>query len=131
MASISTTSSVSQYGWQQLKLQQAQRNADQAELTAEALKAQASDAQRVADRAQEHARSLAVQSDQAQTQAGRLRQGLAALNSAQQAFAQLPQTINQAIVPAQTSAAAIQSSSTQGVTNTQGQVTGTIVNTTA
>jgi len=145
MSPVSSTSSASQYGWQQLKLQQAKRNADQAEQTAQTLKAQASDAQRVADRAQENARSLSVQSDQAQANAGQARQGLAALGNEQQAITQLSNTVDQVLARQQISTSTTKNATTSAtgastvspksltppVVNSQGQVTGKIINTTA
>ena len=138
MASVSSISSANQYGLQQLSLQQARRNSDQAELTAQTLRAQANDAQRVADQAEENARSLAVQSDQAQTKAGQARQGLAALSTAQQALTRLSNFSDQVLARIQPSSSTTQSTSaslvitgTPPVVNTQGQVTGKIINTTA
>ena len=134
MASVSTTSSAqaaSQSGWQQLKLQQARQNAAQAEQVAQSLAAQAGEAKRTADRAQENARNISVQSDQAQAVAGRARQGLAAINSASVAQAQLVHVVEQAAPrqEAQTKAKIQQQSAP--VVNTQGQLTGTVINTTA
>lgn len=135
-SSTSGIQSAAQTGWQQLKLQQAKRNADQAEQTARSLLTQAQDAQRTADREQETARTLSVQSDQALSVAGRARQGLAALSSLSQMQAQLTHVADlviqnqrnaQASSPPQTSATA----SATPVVNTQGQLTGTVVNTTA
>lgn len=131
MATVSSTSSANQYGWQQLKLQLAVRNAEQAEQTAQALKVQANDAQRVAERAQENARSLFVQSNQAQEKAGQARRGLAALGAAQQGVAQLSKIVDQVLLRQQASTPTTQGSSTVPVTNSQGQVTGKIINTTA
>ncbi len=140
MASISPTSSANQYGLQQLRQQQAGRIADQAEQAAQSLRAQANQAQVVADRAQEAARSLTVQSDQAQAKAGQARQGLAAAGSAQQAVVQLEKSVDQALTREQAvvptaaiapATATTPSTSPAPVVNTQGQVTGTIVNTTA
>jgi hypothetical protein len=137
MISVSSSSSANDYGLQQIRLQQARRNADQAEQAAQSLKTQADAAQRVADREQENARSLYVQSDQAQTKAGQARQGLAAFSSAQQAITQLSKSVDQVLsreqVPAEvvSSAAAPPASSVgAAVTNSQGQVTGKIVNAT-
>ena len=132
-SSTSTVPSATQDAWQQLKLQQAQRDADRADWDARALQAQAQQAQRVANRAEEVARSLGVQADQAQDEAAKARQGLASLSSlgqmqtllnhvSEQVF-QTPQTGAQTDSQAQTNATA--------VVNTQGQVTGTVVNTTA
>jgi hypothetical protein len=98
MASVPSTTSVNQNGWQQIRLQQAMRNADQAVQTAESLKAQANEAQRVAEQAQENAQSLVAQTEQAQLIAGEARLGVATLST---------------------------------VVNSQGQVTGKIINTTA
>jgi uncharacterized phage infection (PIP) family protein YhgE len=142
MVSVSSTSSAdqmgSQQGLQQLRLQQAKRNADQAEQTAQSLKTQAAEAQRVADREQDNARSLYIQSDEAQTRAGRIRQGLAALGSAQQAITQLSKSVDQVLVrepapvaPAQSAGPPPVSTGIAPVTNSQGQVTGKIVNITA
>lgn len=136
MASVSATSSANQYGLQQLMVQQARRNADQAEQTAAALKAQADDAQQVADQAQANARSLSVQSDQAQQRAGQARQGLAALSVEQQGVNLLSLAVDRVLARQQASTSMARSGSTvtsapAPVTNSQGQVTGRIVNTTA
>lgn len=128
--------SATQDAWQQLKLQQAKRDADRADQTAQALQAQAADAQRVASRAEEVARSLSVQAEQAQSVAGKARQGLASLSSLGQLQALVDHVSEQVFqtqldtpqsVPATTQTQA----STTPVVNTQGQVTGTVVNTTA
>ena len=135
MASVSSTSNASQYGVQQLQLQQARRNADQAELNAEALKGQATDAQRVATQAEQNAQSLGVQSGQAQAVADQTRRGVAALNTQQQSVTQLGKIADQVLASQQGPKAASTSTTTvkspAPVVNTQGQVTGKIVNTTA
>lgn len=136
MVTVSSTSGVqsaAQAGWQQLKLQQAQRNADRAEQEARSLQAQAAEAQRGADRAQENARTLNVQSDQAQTNVGRARQGLAAIKSLEQTQTRLIGTYEK-VAQAQVEQAPARSAPEQPtapVVNTQGQTTGTVVNTTA
>lgn len=133
---IQTLPSATQDAWQQLRLQQAQRDADRAERTAESLQAQARDAQKVALRANETARSLSVQADQAQSEAGKARQGVASLSSlgqfqtlvnhvSDQVTQRLQNTQQSAPVNSQVPV------STTPVVNTQGQVTGTVVNTTA
>jgi len=135
-SSTSGLPSATQDAWQQIKLQQAQRDADRADWNAQALQAQAQQAQRVANRAEEVARSLSVQADQAQSEAGKARQGLASLSSlgqmqslvnhvSEQVFQTSPST--QEGTPSDSQA---QTSATP-VVNTQGQVTGTVVNTTA
>ena len=136
MASVSATSSANQYGLQQLMVQQARRNADQAEQAAAALKAQADDAQRVADQAQSNANSLSVQSDQAQQKAGQARQGLVALSAEQQGANLLSLSVDRVLARQQTSTppahgGGTATSAPAPVTNSQGQVTGRIVNTTA
>lgn len=137
MAAISSTSgsqSAAQYGWQQLRLQQARQNAQQAEQNALNLQRQAADAQQAADRAQENARSLATRSDQAQTNAGRARQGLAMIESSRQAQTLLATKTEQVVArqpAAETTTGTNTPDSTSPVVNTQGQLTGTVVNTTA
>ncbi len=139
MASVSSISAVNQNTWQQLALQQAQRKADQAEQTAQSLKAQANEAQRAADREQDNARSLSAQSDQAQETAGQLRQSINGLRAQQQAIEQLPKTVNQALglqptastAPRVSTATASTGASTVPVLNGQGQVTGKIISVTA
>ncbi|MRR51625.1 MAG: hypothetical protein EG825_12045 [Rhodocyclaceae bacterium] len=131
-ASISGTQSIVQSGLQQLKLQQARRNAEQAEQTAQALQVQADEAQRRAAREQENARSLSVQADQAQTNAGRARQGLASIQTASDSVAQLGNVVDQVITKQQAAPAATSSvQESKPVVNTQGEVTGTLINTTA
>jgi hypothetical protein len=144
VASLSSISGASQNGWQQYRLQEAQRNADQAAQTAQALKVQANDAQRVAQRAKENARSLAVDSSQADSRAGQARAGVASLRSAQEMVAQLSNFADQSVSRQQSSASssstpsAATNSTTSAtstalapVINTQGQVTGTTISTTA
>ncbi len=81
LSPTSGAQAATQAGYQQLKLQQARRNAEQAEQTAQGLRAQASAAQQTANQAQETARSLSTQADQAKFSAGQARQGLAAIDS--------------------------------------------------
>ncbi|MDD5249891.1 MAG: hypothetical protein PHY45_12950 [Rhodocyclaceae bacterium] len=135
MAIISSTvaSSAAQYGLGQLRLQQAKRSADQAEQAAQALQAQAQDARRAADQADENARSLAVASTQAQADAGKARQGLAALQSVGQMETQLANVADRVIMQQQSAQAGVLTKSVKAapVVNTQGQVTGRVVNTTA
>lgn len=141
MDAVSSLSSANEYGLQQLRMQQARRDADQAEQAARSLRAQADGAQRVAEEAQESARTLGVQSDQAEARAGQARQGLASVASTQQAITQLTKGVNQAVVSEpvvpvvqpspQGGKAAVATAGAAPVVNAQGQVTGTIVNTSA
>lgn len=130
MAAISSTAgmqSATQAGLQQLKVQQAKQNADRAEMAARSLRAQADAAQSEADRAQENARSLYVRSDQAATAAGKARQSVAMIQSAGEMGVRLASTVSQA-AERQTESQPVP---TVPVVNTSGQVTGTVVNTTA
>ena len=135
-SSTSGLPSATQDAWQQLKLQQAQRDADRADWNAQALQAQAQQAQRVASRAEDVARSLSVQANQAQSEAGKARQGLASLSSLGQTQNLLNHVSEQVFpAPAETQSSVTADGQTQTsatpVVNTQGQVTGTVVNTTA
>lgn len=129
MVSVSSTSGISQSALQQLSLQQAKRNADQAEERARTLKAQADEAQQAANQSQERARTLEIESSQAQENASRARSGLASLKASpvEQTMTTLSKvaskTASQAPTPTPTAA-------TQPVTsvNSQGQVTGKLVN---
>lgn len=128
MAAISSTvgaQTAAQAALQQLRVQQAKQNAERAEFTARALRAEANNAQHEADRAQDKARSLHVRSGQAQTAAGQARQGLAMLKSLSDMQANLVNTVNQ--VNERQGEARPVSASTP-VVNTSGQLTGTVVN---
>ena len=114
---------------QQLRLQQAQRNADQAEVSARSLRQQARVAQQSADRAQEGARSVKVQADQAQSNAGSARQQLISLESVSQlqtGFDTARQQIAQGLTSLDQPAPVV-----APVVNADGQATGTLVNVTA
>lgn len=149
--SISSVSSTVQSGYAQLKLQQARRNAEQAEVTAQALSQQAQQAKGEANQAQENARQLSVQSDRAQTGAVQARQGLMAMRSAAEAgdrlgtaydkIAQAIGTKTETTVAAAPADAAIASAATttavtpavtaptsNPVVNDKGQTTGTLIN---
>lgn len=133
MATISfltSASSAAVSGSQQFRLQQAVRDADQAQLTARALAAAARDAQQYADQAVQNARAIRGQAAQAQNSADQARQGVAAVKAAGQAHVELVGAVDvvtetlKTVEPATTSAEA-------AVVNTQGELTGTLVNTTA
>jgi hypothetical protein len=131
MAAISSSTvvsiqSVTQTALQQLKVQQARQNAERAELAARSLRAQANAAQDEAERAQENARSLSVRSRQADSAAGQARQGVALIESTSQMQARLADIAGQ-VSERQADAA----TPAPPVVNTSGQVTGTVVNTTA
>ncbi|MDP1606797.1 MAG: hypothetical protein Q8L93_09185 [Rhodocyclaceae bacterium] len=136
MAAITSTAgsqAASRMAWQQLSLQQARQNAGRAEQVARSLQERAAEAQQVAARARENARSLAARADQAQTAAGHARQGLAAIRSVGEMQRQLLDTVIR--VSKQPDVAQVAGGSgsltVEPVVNTSGQVTGTVVNTTA
>lgn len=135
MVAVSSSSgfqAVTQVAYQQLKVQQARQNADRAEEVARVLAARAGDARQVAEQAQESARVLTVQSNQAQTAAGQARQGLAAMDSAGRMQASLANTADQVVTrSAEPVSTEVEPKSVTPVVNTSGQVTGTLVNTTA
>jgi len=120
-----------QSSWKQLQVQQAQRNADQAEQTARALQAQAGEARRSATRAQENARSLEVQSGQAQTYASRARQGVAASRSEGEMLSNLAGTYDRVVQKMQPSQSQQSPQAPAPVVNGQGQTTGQLLNVTA
>ncbi len=138
MPTVSSTASVSNTIWQQVRAQQAQREAAQADQAARALQAQANDARATADRAIEDARSLEVKASQARTKANETNMNLRAFESMTQTqvelagrYSGLPETIAQtrtsASAPSTTAAAA--TTTTTGTTSTASL--GTVVNTTA
>ncbi|MDQ5879005.1 MAG: hypothetical protein QG638_1739 [Pseudomonadota bacterium] len=128
VSSTSSAQSASSIISQQLRVQQAERNADQAEASARSLRQAAAAAQRNADRAQEGARTLQVQSAQADSAVGAARQQVASVASAiqlqggfdaiREQIAASLQTLDQPVVSA-------------AVVNAEGQTTGTLVNVTA
>lgn len=128
VSSTSTAQSASSVISQQLRVQQAERNADQAEASARSLRQAVAAAQRNADRAQEGARTLQVQSAQADSAVGAARQQVASVASAiqlqggfdaiREQIAASLQTLDQPVVSA-------------AVVNAEGQTTGTLVNVTA
>ncbi|MBI2305723.1 MAG: hypothetical protein HYU78_00305 [Rhodocyclales bacterium] len=124
--SVAGTQSAGDFISQQLRTQQAQRRAEQADAVARALRAQASSAQQAADQAQENARNLKVRSDQAQGEAGSARQAVSSLESLSRVDRSF-QSIREGIA---TGLAAIDAAPAP-VVNAEGQTTGTLVNVTA
>ena len=131
MANVTSASSSSSM-YSQLQVQQAKQAADRAEATARNLQAKADAAQNRAAQEQETARNLNVQSDQAEQKAGSLRQGLSSLQSVRQIQSGL-NNIHEQIKEITTSAPIVTPTKTvaPAVVNSQGQTTGTVVNTTA
>lgn len=126
MASVLSLSG-EQSGLQQIRLRQAERNAEQAEQTARELRAAARDAQQRASEAQNEARSITSQADQAQANAGQARQGLAAVKSAVR--------LADIVAPGAGGSLAELAATSRGlappVINTRGQTTGVVINTIA
>jgi hypothetical protein len=130
MPTLSASSSVSQSGLQQMRLQQAVRNADQAEQNARSLRNQADSAQRVAAQAQEGARAISIQAGQAQDRAGQARQSVAAQESYAITSTQLGEIYTGVAEKLQVVDTPV-AVAAPTVVNAQGQVTGGNVNVTA
>jgi hypothetical protein len=131
VSSLSSGQSAVQSGWQQLQLQQARRAADQADAEAQALRLQAANAERAASQADANAQTLASASNQAESNAGRARQGLALLETTGNMKAALSNTVQEVLTKQQAEQPTPATVTPQSVTNSQGQVTGTVVNVTA
>ena len=132
MAAVSSAQSATGAAWGQMQLQQAQRNAEQAEVKARALASQARAAESEAARAQENARNLRVESTQANSQAAEAQRGVVemkgwSLLSSQFSGlqSQIKEVLQNSSTPTTTTAAATP------VVNAYGQETGTVVNVTA
>lgn len=138
MADFSSSSGVEtavRSGFQQFRVVEARRTAERMEEVARRLQAQAATAQRTADRAQDDARSLTVQSEQARDDAGRARQGVAYLDALGRMQNEVGRVVGRVAerlgVPATPDVKEVAAAPPAPVVNTQGQVTGTLVSTTA
>ncbi len=136
MPSISsgvTPSPAIQQGFSQLKIQQAKRNAEQAEASARALQAQAADAQLRASQAQENARDLSVRANQADLNAGQARQGLEAIRSLSQTSTDLKTTYERiaSVMQADTTEAPVAASTTSSAAPLSAPVSTATSNTSA
>jgi len=132
ISSLSGASSAPQSGLLQVKLQQATRAAEQAERVARSLRAEVSVAQQAAARADENARAVATEANQAEVIAGQAQADVTAIRSASNAQAQQTTAVSLQAETLKALEPAIKSlPSAPPVINTQGQVTGTVVNTTA
>lgn len=132
ISSISASQSTGATTSLQTALQQAKRTADQAESNAKALEAQANQAQNAASSAQDYANSLSTQAGQAQLNVGWTQQNLAAVETVGQLSSQISSVITN-VVDAQQSKVSNTAASIPNapVVNTQGQITGKIINTSA
>lgn len=113
----------------QLQVRQAQGEAERALSNARALRVQAQNAEQSAVQAQQNARSLRVQSDQAQQEAGQARQNVTSLQSLQ-AYSEDIGVLREQVSEV-TAKMPDFASVPQPVINSEGQATGTVVNTTA
>lgn len=144
VTAVGNGAAVVQAGLVQLKVQQAQRQADRAEDAARVLSQQAARARNDADRAVAVAQRLGIESDRASSAAGQARQGLAALRTATQAADRLSRAFDRVAggatgatarqgdatptVPAAPAPAAATASVGPGTQiNSQGQTTGRLV----
>lgn len=132
ISSISASQSTGANSSQLSALQQAKRAADQAESAAQTLETQASAAQNAASNAQGYADSLSIQAGQAQLNVGWSQQNLAAVETAGQLSSQISSVVTNVVDVQQNRPSHIATPApTPPVLNTQGQVTGKIINTSA
>jgi hypothetical protein len=138
ISSISASQSASPGSSLQAALQQAKRIANQAEATAQALEEQASSAQAAASSAQGYASALNVQAGQAQLNVDWTQQDLNAVETAGQISTQISSVVKNVIDVEQNTLPAVVAVPVAKpailnapVVNTQGQVTGKIINTSA
>jgi len=132
ISSVSASQSTSASSSLQTTLQQAKRAADQAESTAQTLETQATEAQEAASSAQGYASSLSIQAGQAQLNVGWTQQDLSAVETAGQLSTQISSVIANVVDVQQSRLAVIATPIPKPpVINTQGQVTGKIINTSA
>ena len=142
ISSSTSASSVTSGLFSQMQVQQAQRNAERAEMEARALQLSARAAQAAADRAQNGARTLQVQADQADDNAGQARQGVAALRSSAEARTDLGVRAERAaesirvresppVVAPKAEVAVPAAAPAAPVVNVDGQTTGTLISVTA
>lgn len=130
--SLSRTQSAAPSGSQQFRLQQAKTGVEQAEQTARSMQTEASDAQQGARQAEGNARYAGIRAEQAQASAGQARQGLAVIKTLGQMQTQVGSLVAQATNDRKTAEpVAPRRSATPPAINAQGQLTGTLINTTA
>jgi len=132
ISSISSPQTASPSSSLQAALQQAKRIADQAETNAQALEAQAANAQAAASSAQGYASALNVQAGQAQLNVNWTQQDLDAVETAGQISTQITSVISNVLNVEQSKPASVAVPIVKPpVVNTQGEVTGKIINTSA
>lgn len=137
VSSISSASAAPQSGLRQLRLQQAKRDAEQAEQIARSLQAEAKAAQQRASEAVDHAQATAAEANRAEVNAGQARRGLAAATSSVQMQARLTTVVTKVAEKLKDAEPAAEKNSVSAqrsappVINAAGQLTGTVVNVTA
>ena len=132
ISSISASQPTSANSALQTALQQAKRTADQAQSTAQTLEAQATAAQNAASNAQNYADSLSIQAGQARLNVGWTQQDLAEVETAGQLSSQISSVITNVVDAEQSKVSNLAASVPKSpVVNTQGQITGKIINTSA
>lgn len=132
ISSLSSSQSIAQSGLRQYRLQQAERNVQQAEQTARELAAAARDAQRKASEAQQEARAITGQADDAQAYAGETRRDLAAARTAGDLRAQASDVVDAgAVKPGIAELSSATPNLTLAIFNSQGQRTGGLISTVA
>lgn len=126
VSSVAGANSPGAFVMQQLRTQQVERTAEQAEANARTLRREAASAQQEADAARENARDLKVRSDRAESQAGSARQAVvsqAELSKVGRSFEALGRSVaSSSPEPTPTPAPQV---------NAEGQTTGTVINVTA
>lgn len=135
MASISTVSSMALTGLREvggslareLALQHARRTAMQAEQEARRLRREADALKEQAQRTQEEARRLYRQSDQQENAASLARRSLALASSANEMRKDLASRVSQVVDQRAFSAVAGAESRPRGAVNSEGQVTGRVI----
>ena len=122
IGALSLNTSAALQSGAQARLQQAQREAARAEQNAQSLQASAQNAKQEARRAAQEAKTLSAQSDQASVDARSARQNVTEISNQQQRDNVAQQVTNVKFTPM---------SGPPPVVNAQGQLTGTMVNTSA
>lgn len=102
-------------------------------MEARQLRQQANSAQQSADRAQERARTLSTSANQAEANADQAKRGVSTMQTSDIMKLRLSDALDRVVQPQQAEpvVAPAATTSTTAVPNAQGQITGTIVNTSA
>jgi len=123
-SSASGVQLANQSAWQQFKLSLAERSADRAEQQARALRSQADSAQREANLAQDSARGLQAAAGKAETRADQAWRGVATVKTVEDMGTRLSAIYDRV---AQVQTVPTETTTSDTVVNSQGQVTGQVV----